>query len=89
MFVLFVMKQIFQGSIFSELDFFSRSQTWIPITTLIIGAGIGFINDFYDVARTGAGLRLSHRIIIISLLAGAIAWWFYDKLEITGINIPF
>lgn len=87
--LLFTLKKIFPESIFAELDFFSREQTWIPISTLIIGAFIGFINDFYDVVHGDRGLRLSFRITIISILSGLIGWWFYDKLEVTHIGIPF
>ncbi len=87
--VLFLLKHIFPESIFSELDFFSRSQTWIPISTLVIGAFVGFINDFYDVVHGGQGLLLKYRIVIISILSGMIGWWFYDKLDVTSIGIPF
>lgn len=87
--ILYLLKLLFNISVFEQLDFFSRSQTWIPISTLIIGAGIGFINDFYDVVHGGKGLLLRYRIIIISLLSGAIAWWFYSKLEVTSVGIPF
>ncbi len=87
--LLYIGKLLFPDTLFAELDFFSREQTWIPITTLMIGAFIGFINDFYDVVHEGRGLALRYRLIAISLLAGAIGWWFYAKLEVTGINIPF
>jgi phospho-N-acetylmuramoyl-pentapeptide-transferase len=56
---------------------------------LCVGAAIGFLNDFYDVTRGGEGLRLSVRLGLITVLAGGLGWWFYDKLEVTGISIPF
>lgn len=87
--LLYASKKVLPDSVFDELDFFSRSQTWIPIATLLIGAGIGFINDFYDVVHQGRGLALRYRLSAISLLSGAIGWWFYAKLGVTGINIPF
>lgn len=71
-----------------NLNFISRSQTWIPLATLIIGGAIGFMNDFYDVTHDGRGLRLSIRLTLITILAGAIGWWFYSKLGITSIAIP-
>lgn len=74
---------------FDELYFLSRSQTWIPLTVLLVGAGLGFLNDFYDVTHHGSGLKLRIRILIISLLSGVIGWWFYSKLDVTGISIPF
>lgn len=76
-------------SIFKDLDYLSRSQTLIPATALLVGALIGLLNDFYDVTHHGKGLRLSVRLGLITLLAGALGWWFYDKLGVTGVNIPF
>ena len=87
--LLFILKLLFPQTLFAKLDFFSREQTWIPLTTLLIGAIIGLINDFYDVVHHDRGIALRYRLIAISILAGGIGWWFYEKLEVTGINIPF
>ncbi len=86
---LTIIKYFFSNTPLADLDFFSREQTWIPLSTLAIGASIGFLNDFYDVAHEGKGLRLSVRISIISILATVIGWWFYAKLGVTDIGIPF
>ncbi len=86
---LFIVQRISPSTPFTHLDFFSREQTWIPLGTMLIGAIVGFVNDFYDIVHNGRGLRLSTRIGIISLLAGVIGWWFYAKLGVTEINIPF
>jgi len=87
--LLFAIEKFFPHIEFANLNFFSREQTWIPLCTLLIGAAIGFINDFYDIVHGGKGLRLSVRIPIISLLSAAIGWWFYFKLGVTDIGIPF
>jgi len=85
----YLLAKLFPLSFFSELDFLSRSQTLIPATSLFVGAIIGFLNDFYDVAHGGKGLRLSVRLSLITALSGLLGWWFYNKLGVTGINIPF
>jgi phospho-N-acetylmuramoyl-pentapeptide-transferase len=87
--VIYILKVLFPNSIFEELFFISRSETWIPFTTLVIGAGVGLVNDYYDVVHGGRGLRLSVRIVIITALAGFIGWWFYAKLGIDSVGIPF
>jgi len=87
--LLFGLKKLFPETSLANLDFFSREQTWIPLSTLIIGAAVGFLNDFYDIVHGGKGLRLSVRIVIISLLSALIGWWFYAKLGVTHIGIPF
>ncbi len=87
--LLFAIERLFPQNQFANLDFFSREQTWIPLCTLLIGAAVGFLNDFYDITHNGKGIRLSVRIIFISLLSGAIGWWFWSKLGVTSIGIPF
>lgn len=87
--ILFLLAHLFEDTFFSDLFFLSRSQTWIPLTVLFIGAGIGFLNDFYDVQHEGRGVRLSTRLLLISILSGFIGWWFYSKLDVTTIGLPF
>jgi len=87
--LLFALERLFPHILFAKLDFFSREQTWIPLCTLLIGAAIGFLNDFYDITHGGKGIRLSVRIIIISMLSALIGWWFWSKLGVTSIGIPF
>jgi phospho-N-acetylmuramoyl-pentapeptide-transferase len=87
--LLYFLGHLFPDTIFATLDFFSREQTWIPLSTLIIGAAVGFLNDFYDVVHGGKGLRLSVRIAVVSILSGLIGWWFYEKLGVNSISIPF
>jgi phospho-N-acetylmuramoyl-pentapeptide-transferase len=86
---IYLLKITFPNGVFAELFFISRSETWIPFTTLVIGAGVGFLNDYYDVVHGGKGLRLSIRILIITALSGFIGWWFYAKLGIDSVGIPF
>ena len=76
-------------SLFSNLNFFSRSQTLIPATALFVGAIIGFLNDFYDVKHNGRGISLPIRLGLITVLSGVLGWWFYTKLGVTSISIPF
>ena len=72
-----------------KLDFLSRNQTWIPLATLIVGAFVGFIDDLYMIRPQGRGLPLSYRLLIVVLLSSFIGTWFWTKLEVTAINIPF
>ena len=72
-----------------QLNFLSRSQTWVPLATFLAGALIGFIDDLYLIRPGGDGLRLRYRLILVALLSLAISWWFYDKLGVHAINNPF
>ena len=80
---------LFPDTVLAELDFMSRSQTYIPAVSLLVGAMIGFLNDFYDITHGGKGLRLSVRLLLVTLLSGALGWWFYTKLGVTAVNLPF
>lgn len=85
----YVLSNLFANSFFSDLDYLSRSQTLIPAAMLLIGAVIGFLNDFYDISHEGKGLKLRTRLTLITILSGLLGWWFYDKLDVTSVNIPF
>jgi phospho-N-acetylmuramoyl-pentapeptide-transferase len=72
-----------------KLDFLSRSQTWIPLFTLLAGAGMGFVNDVLDIRPAGErGVRLRTRLLFVTLVSAFIGYWFYGKLGITAIGIP-
>jgi len=87
--VFYLGKMLWPHSVFNDLFFLSRAQTWIPVSTLLVGAAVGFLNDYYDVVHGGKGLRLKIRIGIITVLSAAIGWWFYAKLGIDSIGVPF
>ena len=73
---------------FAELDFVNRGQTWLPLFGLLFGAALGFANDVLDVSTPDArGLSLPIRLTAIA--AAAAGWWFYDKLEVSSVGIPF
>lgn len=92
-FLFFILASIFPNSIFAKLSFLSRDQTWLPLFTLIAGALFGLIDD-YLVCReggsyAGGGLSLRIRLAFVFLLATAGAWWFYVKLGVNSVHIPF
>jgi len=72
-----------------KMDFLSRDQTWIPFLTLIFGAIVGFINDVLDVSSHGKGMSLKRRLAFVLTMSGFIGWWFYEKLDVVSISIPF
>lgn len=84
-----VAAHVIPGADVLRLDFLSRSQTWIPLAVLIIGSLVGLIDDLLVIQPNGEGLPLRFRLIIVVLLSAFIGWWFWDKLDIVAINIPF
>ncbi|HET8580982.1 MAG TPA: hypothetical protein VFL98_00745 [Candidatus Paceibacterota bacterium] len=86
---VWLLARLFPMTALGKLDFFSRSQTWIPLMTLLVGAIVGFFNDILDIRGIVHGLKLRHRIGIITVLSLFIGWWFWAKLGIIGVSIPF
>ncbi|MEN9852072.1 MAG: phospho-N-acetylmuramoyl-pentapeptide-transferase, phospho-N-acetylmuramoyl-pentapeptide-transferase [Candidatus Parcubacteria bacterium] len=76
-----------------ELDFISRSQTWLPLFTMLVGALIGLVDDFAVTGTfgsyVGGGLSLKLRILLVSLMSLILGYWFYFKLGMSVIDIPF
>lgn len=92
LFFLFL-ADFFSSGTTEKLNFLSRNQTWLPFFTLMVGSFAGLIDDFFVVSGKGGaldgGFPLSARIgIVLSLGAGA-AWWFFFKLGVSSIAIPF
>lgn len=84
---------IFPETIFEKLSFLSRNQTWLPVLTLLAGGLFGLIDD-YLVCRetdtyTGGGLSIRARLAFVFILAIAGAWWFYAKLGMDSVHVPF
>ena len=79
--------------IFHKLNFLSRAQTWLPLFTLISASLVGLADDFLQIFGKGkyiaGGMRFSRRLAMIILIASAGAWWFYTKLEISSVFVPF
>lgn len=76
-----------------KFNFFSRNQTWLPSFTFLVGAIIGLIDDYFEVSGKSdyfaGGLSLKKRLAVVILVSLAGAYWFYVKLSVSSILIPF
>ena len=77
---------------FPGLNFLSRSQTWLPLFTLIIASLVGFLDDILQIfgkgKYVGGGLSLKKRLLIVILIGLIGGIWFYQKLGWDVITIP-
>jgi phospho-N-acetylmuramoyl-pentapeptide-transferase len=91
--ILFWLGSIIDGPVMAKLNFLSRNQTWLPLFTLITGALVGLIDDYFSVTerydQKAGGLSSKKRLLAVFIISLIGAWWFYFKLEMTSINIPF
>lgn len=90
----FLLAFLFPGTATEKINFLSRNQTLIPFFTLLFGATLGLIDDLVQIYGHSAIARddKSWRVWKAGLIAFAallIGMWFYFKLGMTSINIPF
>lgn len=76
----------------ARLDFFSRSQTWLPLFALISAGILGLFDDWMSIRgigkNKGGGMRFLVRFSWLILIAVAGALWFYYKLGWDVLHIP-
>ncbi len=78
---------------FKKLNFLSRGQTWLPLFALISASLVGLTDDLMQIFQKGkyigGGLSLKYRLFLFFLIGLMGGLWFYFKLEIETIHIPF
>ncbi len=69
-----------------------RTQTWLPLAAML-GAGlVGLLDDILNIKTSAggiAGLRARTKSILIFMVSVVGGWWFFAKLVVTDITIPF
>lgn len=68
-----------------------RSETWLPVAAMV-GAGlIGLIDDVINIHSTGgiAGMRAKIKSLLLLTIALIGGYWFYSKLGVHSVNIPY
>lgn len=78
----------------AKLYFISRNQTLLPLFTLITASLIGLWDDFLQIFGTSKWTSdpIKLRYLKISIIVGLgliIGWWFFVKLGISNIYIPW
>ena len=72
-----------------SFDFIQRQETWLPLFAIAAGALAGFIDDLLEVTKGNGGLSLARRLSIVGVIGLAAGWWFYAKLGVTTVGVPF
>jgi phospho-N-acetylmuramoyl-pentapeptide-transferase len=94
MFIIWLLSHLLPTESTIKMDFLSRSQTWVPLATLLFGALVGLIDDYLEVkdsvnGQRGGGLSLIIRLSAVGFMALLTALWFYFKLDVNSIGLPF
>ncbi len=88
--LMWLISKVFPSDLSTKLDFLSRGQTLVPLASLLLGAGIGLIDDAAQIR--GAVDKISDRYMKIATVVGLgllIGFWFYFKLGVVSIAVPF
>ena len=92
-FLSIITSELLAGFGFENIEFISRNQTLIPFLSLLLGAGLGLIDDLLQIfgSRKHLAIGIPRRIrIAFVLFVGAIeGLWFYYRLGYNIIDIPF
>lgn len=92
-FVFWLLFKFFPNEITEKLNFLSRSQTWLPLFALVSASLIGLADDLLQIRGkgkyVGGGISLKKRILLVALIGLIGGWWFYAKLDVSTILIPF
>ncbi len=70
----------------------NRAQTWLPLAAFVGAAGVGLIDDIINLRGDGsgvAGLRSKIKLALTTLVAAVGGLYFYFKLDVASIHIPF
>lgn len=76
-------------TLFFNLD---RGETWLPLAAMVGSGAIGLFDDWMNIRGDGkgiAGMRSKIKFVLHSLVALAGGWWFFAKLDLTSIQLPF
>jgi phospho-N-acetylmuramoyl-pentapeptide-transferase len=92
--IFYLMSILFPSVDTEKMNFLSRSQTLIPFCTLLLGSLIGLWDDLIQIYGNGKFARddkswrkwKAFLVILVSLFIGL---WFFYKLGITTVHIPF
>jgi phospho-N-acetylmuramoyl-pentapeptide-transferase len=92
-FSVWALSRLFPSELTQKLDFLSRNQTWLPFFTLISASIVGLVDDILVIKGTGGyiagGIPLKIRIAIVLVIGFVGASWFFSKIGMLGIHIPF
>jgi len=69
-----------------------RGQTWLPLASLVGGALVGLLDDVINIRGSGkgvAGLRSSLKFAMISVIGLGLGWYFFAKIGVDVIHVPF
>ncbi len=95
--LFWIISKVYPTTFTEKLVFISRNQTWLPLMAMFVGAFFGGIDDLLVVnafgskfnSYVGGGLSFPVRLFVVSSLGLFAGWWFFTKLGMDSVYIPF
>jgi phospho-N-acetylmuramoyl-pentapeptide-transferase len=95
--IFLFLSHVFPNTVTQKLDFISRNQTWLPLVAMFVGAVVGGVDDLLVVeafkgrlnSYIGGGLSFPVRLAAVGALGIGMGMWFFYKLGVNSIYIPF
>lgn len=92
--LFYILATILPGGFFMKIDFLSRNQTLLPFIAVIFGASFGLLEDLIEIrtkitSRFAQGLPDKYLIAIVSAFGLFFGLWFFTKLDISSVFVPF
>lgn len=69
-----------------------RGQTWLPLAAAMGAGFVGLLDDIFNLRSAGqgtAGLNARMKLLLTSVVAAGLSYWFVYKLGYDFIHIPF
>lgn len=92
--VIYILSLLIDWDPVDQLNFFSRSQTVVPLAAFFFAAALGLVDDLLQISGKStygkdALVYRKVKIVFVSLIGLTIALWFYNKIDFSSIHIPF
>ena len=92
--IIYLLSIFWPSELTLKLNFFSRSQTLVPLAAFFLAAFIGLADDLLHIYGVGkfaqdALVYRKIKIFLVTLIGLVISFWFYYKLDFSSIHIPF
>jgi phospho-N-acetylmuramoyl-pentapeptide-transferase len=91
-FLFFILSHIQHPWWLGKFNFLSRSETWLPLFTLVIASIVGLFDDIFTVygkgKYVGGGIGFTRRLLMVIIIGLIGGLWFYFKLDASTIHIP-
>ena len=92
-FLFSLLSLIFPNTWLVQFNFLSRTQTWLPLFTLVVASIVGLVDDLLVVKGwgkyIGGGISFRKRLLIVILIGLIGSIWFYQKLGWDMVYVPF